>query len=110
MNANERSDLEIEVFVNHGWESLQFFEQIESRNTYDCYVKMENRGNSIWQGSIMITNGDRFVGLFTNITVSLYIQRSSQYGGDARILAGANERERETYISPDPFTSLSRYP
>ena len=40
MNANDRSNLEVEVFVNHGWKSFQFFEEVSPQKRYQTHVAM----------------------------------------------------------------------
>lgn len=40
MNANERSDLNVEVFINHGWKSFQLYENLSASKTYSTHVSM----------------------------------------------------------------------
>lgn len=76
MNANDNSDLENEVFVNHGWESLELYTNIDPNIPYQCYTEMSRFEGSLYQGSIIIINGDSVVGKFENIKVS----QLNQYG------------------------------
>lgn len=86
MNANSRSNLEVEVFVNHGWESLQLFEPIMPDNPYECFVHMTKKEGSVWQGSVVILRGDRVAGRFINVTVSFVnLRRSSPLDQTKRI-------------------------
>lgn len=70
MNAHEKSDLETEVFVNHGWDALRLYEDIEPDRCYDSWIQMTPKAGRIWHGSLTILRDDRVVGEIANITVS----------------------------------------
>ena len=70
MNANEHTDLETEVFVNHGWGSLQLYEDIRADRAYLSCVKMILMEDSIWEGTLAILDGDRLIGILEGIRVS----------------------------------------
>lgn len=44
MNANKRTKLETEVFVNHGWAEMQIFEAIRDDRQYCTHVRMTDTG------------------------------------------------------------------
>lgn len=71
MNANERTKLETDVFVNHGWEDMQVFEAIRDDRQYCTHVRMTDTGqDQLWTGDISIFTDDRIVGLVKGIRVS----------------------------------------
>lgn len=70
MNANENVDLEKEVFINHGWDSMQLFEAIDESKTYETHVKMRDVGGSLWKGDVTIFDTEKVVGLFGGVAVS----------------------------------------
>lgn len=74
MNANDNSDLEKEVFVNHGWDSLEFYTHIDPTIPYQCYTEMTRYEGSLYQGSVIIISSDKVVGKFENLKVSLLKQ------------------------------------
>jgi naphtho-gamma-pyrone polyketide synthase len=41
MNANDELDSSQTVYVNHGWDSLRFFEKPSPNKTYRSYVRMQ---------------------------------------------------------------------
>lgn len=70
MNANDQSDLGLEVFVNHGWESFQLFEKLTPDKRYETHVKMSDMSGKMWKGDITVLDEDRVIALFKGITVS----------------------------------------
>ena len=69
MNANEGTDLDQEVFVNHGWHNLQLFEEIHADSIYTTHVKMREGSDKLWTGDITIFCEDRIVGIFESVAV-----------------------------------------
>ncbi|ESZ99281.1 PksA [Sclerotinia borealis F-4128] len=67
MNANDQSDPTSEVFVNHGWGSFKLFERLIPDKVYRTFVKMVKTQGSIWEGNVMILDGNRIVGKFEKI-------------------------------------------
>ncbi|KAK1993700.1 beta-ketoacyl synthase [Colletotrichum falcatum] len=65
MNANEFVNLEKEVYVNHGWESMSFFtSKLDIDKTYQLYVKMIQGENDLWLGDVFIFDQENsFVGI-----------------------------------------------
>ena len=70
MNANDKSNLELEVFVNHGWNSFQLFGDLSPQKNYETHVAMLESSGKMWQGDIFVLDGDKVVALFEGITVS----------------------------------------
>ena len=58
MNCNDYADLDGDVFMNHGWGSLQLFEPIDLDAEYTTYTCMEQGkvDPSLWFGDIVILN------------------------------------------------------
>ncbi|KAK0367507.1 beta-ketoacyl synthase, partial [Colletotrichum limetticola] len=55
MNANESVDLDKELFVNHGWESMKLFTpKLDANMTYHSYVKMTEGKDKLWSGDVII--------------------------------------------------------
>jgi iterative type I PKS product template protein len=71
MNAKETTDLDVEVYVNHGWKSLQIFEELSPKKTYSTYVKMaqSKADPSLWEGDTIMLDGERVVGFFQNVSL-----------------------------------------
>lgn len=72
MNANDRSNLEVEVFVNHGWSAFQLFEKLSPLKTYQTHVVMVEQKGKMWTGDILVLDEDRIVASFEGIAVSFY--------------------------------------
>lgn len=70
MNANDRVDLDKEVFVNHGWGSLKFFRPISPDTQYYSYVKMTEGKNKLWEGDVVIFDEKEIVAVFGSVAVS----------------------------------------
>lgn len=70
MNANTKTNLGVEVFVNHGWDSFQLYERVTDDRQYQTYVQMKPAESSQWKGDVVILSGDRLIGSVTGLTVS----------------------------------------
>ncbi|RDW64444.1 Male sterility, NAD-binding [Aspergillus mulundensis] len=88
MNCNDRTDLDVEVFMNHGWGSLQIFEPIEFDKVYTTYTRMEEGKDKLWHGDVVIFDGDTVVAYFGQIAIQgvprrvLKVILSLEKGGD----------------------------
>lgn len=71
MNCNDFSDLDEEVFMNHGWGSLQLFEPMDFEKVYTTYTKMEQGPDKLWHGDVVIFDGERVVAHFGQIAVRI---------------------------------------
>lgn len=69
MNCNDFSDLDVEVFMNHGWGSFQIFEPLDFDKEYITYTRMEQGPEKLWLGDVIILDGDRVVASFGQIAV-----------------------------------------
>ena len=79
MNANERTRLETDVFVNHGWTEFQLFEKINDDSQYWTYVKMTESGvDNLWTGDISVFTEGRPVALVRGVQVSPLSDELSQ--------------------------------
>lgn len=73
MNANEGVDLEKEIFVNHGWESMKLLiPKLDPNMTYYSYVKMTEGESKLWMGDVIVFDeSNSLVGFVGGVTVSL---------------------------------------
>jgi iterative type I PKS product template protein len=69
MNCNDGSDLDSEVFMNHGWGSMQIFEALDFEKTYQTYTCMTEGADKLWHGDVVIFDCDRVVAYFGQIAV-----------------------------------------
>ena len=69
MNCNDNTDLDVEVFMNHGWGSFQIFEPIDFDKKYITYTRMEEGVDKLWHGDVVVMNGDRVAAYFGQIAV-----------------------------------------
>lgn len=70
MNASDQSNLDLEVFVNHGWSSFQLFEDLSPNKHYETHVAMLESSGKLWKGDILVMDGDKVVAIFEGIAVS----------------------------------------
>jgi iterative type I PKS product template protein len=70
MNANDNTDLGVEVFVNHGWKSFQLFEKISPEKTYHTHVRMFEDVGKMWKGDVIVFEGDRIAASVKGVIVS----------------------------------------
>jgi hypothetical protein len=71
MNANAKTELKTEVFVNHGWDSFQIFEPIRDDCQYMTHVRMHPAENKQWKGDVVVFSDDRVVASIKGVCVSL---------------------------------------
>ena len=64
MNCNDATDLDVEVFMNHGWGSFQIFEPLDFDKKYTTYTQMVEGSDKLWHGDVVIFDGDRVVAFF----------------------------------------------
>ena len=69
MNCNDFSDLDVEVFMNHGWGSFQMFEPLDFDKEYVTFTHMKQGQDKLWFGDVVILDGDKVVASFGEIAV-----------------------------------------
>lgn len=75
LNGADTTDLDKEVYINHGWGSFYLFEPLELTKAYTVYVHMNEGDDHIWYGDIVVldmSNNEsaaRVVALFENYSV-----------------------------------------
>ncbi|KAL1953845.1 hypothetical protein VTO42DRAFT_2105 [Malbranchea cinnamomea] len=68
MNCNDSNDLDVEVFVNHGWESLQFYEPLQKEKSYRTFCQMFEKDNRKFQGDVVVFDDrDKIVASYKGI-------------------------------------------
>lgn len=70
MNCKDSTDLDVEVYVNHGWKSFQVYAEISPKKTYRTYVKMAKAEGTIYEGDTVMFDGDTVVAFFRGVAVS----------------------------------------
>ena len=74
MNCNDSTDLDVEVFMNHGWGSLQLFETIDFDKEYTTYTRMRPGADKLWYGDVVIFDGETVVAFFGQIAVGISVK------------------------------------
>ena len=69
MNCNDSTDLDVEVFMNHGWGSFQIFEALDYEKKYVTYTRMAEGADKLWHGDVVIFDGEKVVAFFGQIAV-----------------------------------------
>lgn len=71
MNANDNTDLDREVFVNHGWDSFQVYQPLVKNKAYEVYTKMQkDKTGDLVHGDTIVLDGDEVVAFFRGLSVS----------------------------------------
>lgn len=76
MNCNDYSDLDTEVFMNHGWGSFQLFQPIDYAKNYTTYTQMKEGADKLWYGDVVVLDGDEVVAHLGSIAVSLLWEKA----------------------------------
>lgn len=75
LNGADTTDLDKEVYINHGWGSFYLFEPLELTKAYTVYVHMAEGDGHIWYGDIVVLDmsdndsAARVVALFERYSV-----------------------------------------
>ncbi|KAI4261875.1 MAG: hypothetical protein L6R42_002935 [Xanthoria sp. 1 TBL-2021] len=69
MNCKDDTDLDKEVFMNHGWGGFQIFEPINFDKEYTTYTQMREGTGGLWHGDVAIFDGDNVVASFKQVTM-----------------------------------------
>lgn len=72
MNCNDGTDLDVEVFMNHGWGSFQIYEEIRFEKAYTTYTRMHEGKDRLWHGDVAVFDGDKIVASFQQLAVSYF--------------------------------------
>lgn len=67
MNCRDSNDLETDMFVNHGWKSLQVYDEISTKKSYKTYVKMVKTAGGLWEGDTAMLDGDKVIAYFKGV-------------------------------------------
>jgi len=71
MNCNDTNDLDVEVFVNHGWASFQMFEPIDPSKTYTTYIQMFEGKDRMFRGNLLVCSEQGITASYQGICVRL---------------------------------------
>ncbi|KAK4656805.1 Type I Iterative PKS [Podospora pseudocomata] len=70
MNASDETDIAKEVYVNHGWGSLQIYEPLVKGKEYEVYTKFSrDKGGDLAHGDVVVLHGDKVVAFFGNLSL-----------------------------------------
>ncbi|KAL1871092.1 hypothetical protein Daus18300_004837 [Diaporthe australafricana] len=75
LNGADGTDLDKEVYINHGWGSFHLFEPLDLTKVYTVYVHMTEGEGQIWYGDIVVLDlndgerPERVVALFERYSV-----------------------------------------
>ncbi|KAJ6183799.1 type I iterative polyketide synthase [Penicillium mononematosum] len=103
MNANTKTNLAAEVFVNHGWDSFQLYESVTDDRPYQTYVQMTPGEAKQWKGNVVILSGDRLVGSVGGLTLQGVPRRILRY-----ILKGSAKPSKESRTDAVPHKAPAR--
>ncbi|GIC88991.1 type I polyketide synthase [Aspergillus udagawae] len=79
MNANTKTNLGVEVFVNHGWDAFQLYESVTDDRQYQTYVQMKPAESNQWKGDVVILSQDRLIGSVKGLTLQGVPRRILRY-------------------------------
>ena len=80
MNANDQADLSKEVFVNHGWASLQTYKPLLVDRIYQSHVKMSGpHEDGMYSGDMTVFEKDDVVAVFKGIKAQGVPRRLMDY-------------------------------
>ncbi|KID96395.1 polyketide synthase, partial [Metarhizium majus ARSEF 297] len=67
MNANDATNNQEQVFINHGWEKLRHAERLTASKTYRAYCRMQLEEKTTFVGDVFVLDGDRIVAMYEGI-------------------------------------------
>jgi iterative type I PKS product template protein len=110
MNANDKSDLSQEVFVNHGWSSFQILEPILATKRYSTYVKMRETQGKMWRGDITVFDDEKVVAWFGDIALQGVPRRLLRYilAAEGGSTSKAGTQANSTQSKPHPRAAANQ--
>ncbi|KAF5021129.1 hypothetical protein F66182_6829 [Fusarium sp. NRRL 66182] len=69
MNCNDNTDIDVDVYMNHGWASLELFEPLDFDKSYTSYTQMRAGEDKLWYGDVTIFDEDRVVAFLGQIAI-----------------------------------------
>jgi noranthrone synthase len=70
LNAKDDTDISKDVFVNHGWDSLQVYQPLQQGKQYKVHVKMEaDKQKDLVHGDTIVLDGDEVVAFFRGLSL-----------------------------------------
>lgn len=75
MNANDATDSNVQVFVNHGWDRMRCTTTFSPEKTYQTYNRMQNIGGTLYSGDTYILEEGNIVAVFEGIKVCRILSR-----------------------------------
>ena len=69
MNCNDGNDLDVEVFMVHGWKSFQIFEPMNLEKQYSTYTHVSEGLDKLWHGDVVVFDDEKVVAYFGQIAV-----------------------------------------
>ena len=88
VNAQDCINLEEEVYISHGWDSLQVYKGLRPDEPYQAYVKMHRRDAEFYYGDTILLQGNTVIAFFRGVTVSnttYLFDIHSQYAGSSSV-------------------------
>ncbi|THC97584.1 hypothetical protein EYZ11_002939 [Aspergillus tanneri] len=70
MNCNDDADLTKHIYVNHGWRSYLELEPLDPSKTYMTHVQMKEGEGGMWEGNVLVFNGDKLAARFGRVLES----------------------------------------
>ncbi|KAL9609770.1 MAG: hypothetical protein Q9167_005482 [Letrouitia subvulpina] len=112
MNAKDSTDLDTEIFVNHGWDSLQIYQEMRTDKKYQCYVQMKpDPARGLVHGDTVMLDGDTVVAFFKGVSLKnvprnglrMVLQQSvDKANREHKKAGGANPPSTVVKASPTP--------
>ncbi|KAI1142789.1 polyketide synthase [Hypoxylon sp. FL0543] len=75
MNCNDKTDLDTEVYMNHGWGRFQVFGDVQFDRPYTSYTRMCEGKDGLWHGDVVIFDGETIVAAFEKIAIQCVPRR-----------------------------------
>lgn len=69
MNANDNTDPNDQVYINHGWDRMRCATTLSAEKTYQTYNKMQNIGGTVFSGDTYILEDNNIVAVFEGVKV-----------------------------------------
>ena len=67
VNGSDATNSQENVYISHGWESLQVAEPLSQDKTYRSYVRMQPRPGKIMAGDVWVFDGNRIVAVVSGL-------------------------------------------
>ena len=110
VNGSDATNSQENVYISHGWESLQVAEPFNQNKTYRSYVRMQPLPGKIMAGDVWVFDGDRIVAVVGGLKFQCIPRKVLNMLLPPVRAAAASQPTREKHLLPPSVSTNQPQP